>query len=97
MKVYLSKMRTLEQKYKELYEELEKEEDASIYLTAKKVFTSPKFCKMSLNSKANFLAAEIVNVREEYRSIVRLLKEQESVENQEAASGAIFQCVEMMP
>lgn len=50
---------------------------------------------MSLNSKANFLAAEIVNVRDEYRSIVRLLKEQESVENQEVASGAIFQCVEI--
>lgn len=97
MQGYLRRMRALEQKYKELYEELEKEEDASIYFATKKVFSSPRFCKMSVNSKATFLAAEIVNVREEYRTTLKLLKEQEAVENQEVASCAILSGPELRP
>ena len=56
------------------------EENYNIQVTTRQVLESEQFNRLSMNSQAKLLTQKIIDIRNEYRHVVHLLKNQHNFE-----------------
>jgi hypothetical protein len=67
-------LRGLKERYREIVGELAAEETANIQAATLQVLQSEDFRRLSLQSASRVLTQRIVDIREEYRHVLQLLR-----------------------
>ena len=74
VKEYLQKLKLIKLKYQDICHDLVMEENMNIMNATAEVIGSDDFRRMSYNSQTNMLSTRIIDIRDEYRHVMNLLK-----------------------
>jgi hypothetical protein len=78
----------LKRRYKDIVQDLMVEENMNIQAATLQVLASDEFRRLSLNSGTQMLSGKIIEIRDEYRHVLHLLKSQHKFDTSESTSTA---------
>ena len=70
----MTSLKKLREKYKEICSDLVEEENFNIQATTSQILMSEDYRRASINTKSNMISEKIIEIRDEYRNVMDLLK-----------------------
>eukprot|EP00347_Sterkiella_histriomuscorum_P014966 403358822 len=88
IKCYLIHLKSLKNRYHDIVKELQVEENMNIQAATHQILSSDEFRRMSLGSGTKLLTSKIIEIRDEYRHVMSLLKSQHQFDENATASSS---------